>query len=112
MGLLEFNGSPTTTSLVGNDVNLIHRLLKNSVTEATGFRAYALYTDASIHQLNLEDFIDVLVPHLEAYEHLGEVKVWIQDMHPVWEKKRADTVVVFPNERGLMQMDVEINMSA
>ena len=27
--------------LVGNDINLLHRLLKNSVTEETGFQAYA-----------------------------------------------------------------------
>lgn len=96
--------------LVGNDVNLIHRLFKNSVTEAMGFKAYTLYTDASIRQLNLEDFLDVLEPHLESYEHLGEVKVWIQDMHSVWEKKRADTVFVFPTDRSLMKMEVEINM--
>ena len=27
------------------DVNLIHRLLKNHVAEATGWRAYAMFTD-------------------------------------------------------------------
>ena len=34
-----------TKELVGSDVNLIHRLLKNHVSEATGWRAYALFSD-------------------------------------------------------------------
>src|SRR3990172_8390263 len=37
--------------LVGNDINRVRRLLKNSVTETTGFRAFALYTDAAIRML-------------------------------------------------------------
>ena len=35
--------------LVGSDVNLIHRLLKNHVSEAKGWRAYALFTEQSLH---------------------------------------------------------------
>src|SRR6266545_7896079 len=39
--------------LVGSDVNLIHRLLKNHVTESTGWKAYALFTEQSLNHLNL-----------------------------------------------------------
>lgn len=74
--------------LVGSDVNLIHRLLKNHVTEKSGCRAYALYTDAAIRQLGLEDISATMLPHMESYEHLGEVKTHVQDMHPVWEAKK------------------------
>ncbi len=41
--------------LIGSAINLLHRLLKNSDTKATGFRAYALSTDAAIRQLDVED---------------------------------------------------------
>src|SRR5690242_8543864 len=41
--------------LVGSDVNLIHRLLKNSVKEATGIAAYTMYSDAAIHALGLSE---------------------------------------------------------
>jgi hypothetical protein len=41
--------------LVGSEVNLLHRLLKNTVTETTGYRAYALYTDAAVRQLEIAD---------------------------------------------------------
>jgi len=30
--------------LVGSDVNLVHRLLKNHIAESTGWHAYALFT--------------------------------------------------------------------
>ena len=41
------------SELVGSDVNLAHRLLKNHVSETTGWKAYALFTDVSLAQMNL-----------------------------------------------------------
>lgn len=77
--------------LVGSDVNLIHRLLKNHVTEQTGILAYTLYTDAAVRQLGIEDISEAMTPHFEEYAHLGKVKTRIQDMHPVWKAKRDQT---------------------
>ncbi len=96
--------------LVGSDINLLHRLLKNNVTEEIGYQAYALYTDAAIQQLDLEEIRETLTHHTEEYEHLGEVKVLLQDMHPVWEKKRDSTVVVFPYDRIVANIEVEISI--
>lgn len=92
--------------LVGSDVILIHRLLKNHVTEATGFRAYTLFTDAALQRLGLG--AEGLVAHEESYENFGTVAVWIEDMHPVWEKKRRLTAVTIPRERELMRVSTEI----
>src|SRR5215213_5907964 len=55
--------------LVGSDVNLLHRLLKNHVTEVLGLKAYTLYTEAAIQALGLEN-LGGLIPHAESYEHL------------------------------------------
>lgn len=96
--------------LVGSDVNLLHRLLKNNVTEATGFRAYALYTDAAIRMLDVGGLVESMALHHEAYEHLGEVKVWVQDMHSVWEKKRSTTAITFPSDRIWTRFEVDIHM--
>ena len=85
--------------LLGADVIVIHRLLKNHVTEATGSRAYALYTDAAIRQLGIEDVCASMTEHVEEYEHLGEVKTWIQDMHPVWMAKRETLKIEIPPEQ-------------
>lgn len=57
--------------LVGSDVNLAHRLMKNHVSEATGWRAYALFTERGLEHLAVRP--DGLHPQSETYEHLGKV---------------------------------------
>jgi Protein of unknown function (DUF2652) len=39
--------------LVGSDVNLVHRLLKNHVFEATGWKAYILFTIQALQSMDL-----------------------------------------------------------
>ncbi len=96
--------------LVGSDINLLHRLLKNSVEEKTGVRAYALFTEAAVQQMDVDGLVDGMTRHTESYEHLGEVTVWIQDMHPVWEKKRSAVTATFPTEQIWRQYEVNIRM--
>lgn len=96
--------------LVGNDVNLIHRLLKNQVTEKTGCRAYTLYTDTAIQRMGLGDMSATMTRHSEAYEHLGEVQVWVQDMHPIWEQKRDSTRITMSSEGIVHQVEADIAM--
>jgi hypothetical protein len=75
--------------LIGSDVNLIHRLLKNSVTAETGIRAYILCTDPAERALGMEGASSPsLLPHIEDVPDFGEMKVWIRDMHPVFEDRR------------------------
>lgn len=92
--------------LVGSDVILIHRLLKNHVTEVTGFRAYTLFTDAALNKLGLSS--EGLVAHQESYENFGTVDVWVEDMHPVWEAKRRLTGVTIPPDKELQRVSTEI----
>jgi uncharacterized protein YndB with AHSA1/START domain len=94
--------------LVGSDVNLLHRLLKNHVTEETGMRAYTLFTDAAIQKLGLGDALPALLRHEESYEHLGTVLTWVEDMHPVWEAKRLSVQVRVTPEQELMRVSTEI----
>lgn len=67
------------TEMVGSDVNLIHRLLKNGVTEATSWRAYALFTEQSLVHLGME--LAETHAQIEKYEHLGEVATRSIDLH-------------------------------
>lgn len=96
--------------LIGNDINLLHRLLKNSVTEETGIRAYALYTEMAIQQLGVETIAETMTRHNETHEHLGEVAALVQDMHTVWENRRGGTAVAFPYDRVLDRSEVQISM--
>ena len=65
--------------LVGSDVNLTHRLLKNHVGENAGWKAYALFTDTGLAQMNVK--LENLHEQIEAYEHLGDVKTYSLNLH-------------------------------
>jgi len=65
--------------LVGSDVNLIHRLMKNHVAEATGWKAYVLFTEAGLAHLGLN--LDGLHAQPEAYEHFEPVATYSLDLH-------------------------------
>jgi hypothetical protein len=73
------------TELVGNDVNLVHRLAKNHIKEKTGFKAYAAFTQSVMDALGLEDFKNSLTPHREIFADVGEVQMYVHDMHKAWE---------------------------
>jgi len=78
--------------LVGREVIVVHRLLKNSVHETLGPDAYALYTDACIRAMGIEDPAVVgLVEHRETYDVVGEVVGWVRDLEAAWraEESRA-----------------------
>ena len=68
------------THLLGTDVNLIHRLAKNRVTESTGWKGYALFTDQVMERMQHSK--DNFFKQSESYEHLGDVDVYCIDMHP------------------------------
>jgi uncharacterized protein YndB with AHSA1/START domain/class 3 adenylate cyclase len=65
--------------LAGADVNLVHRLLKNHVSENSGWRAYALFTQAALDSMQLR--LEGLSGSSESYEHLGEIRVFAMDLH-------------------------------
>ncbi len=79
--------------MVGPDVNLIHRLLKNTITEATGIKAYVVYTAAAVDALGLAEMAATMIPHQETYDHVGTVDLFVQDIRPVWEARRHTTGV-------------------
>ena len=86
----------TSEELVGSDVIVVHRLLKNGVTEATGIGAYALYTDACVAAMALDDPSTAgMVRHEEAFDDVGEIGGWLVDLRAAWaaELERSRVVV-------------------
>ena len=98
----------TQDELVGSDVNLIHRLLKNHVTERTGLKAYTLYTQSALDRLGIEGIGGSMTSLTEEYEHLGEVRVWVQDMAAVWERRRKAVQVTIPPGEVALHGEIEI----
>ena len=94
--------------LLGPAVIEVHRLLKNSITEATGVRAYTAYTAAAVGALGLDGFTENLTPHTETYPDLGTLSMWVQDMHPVWEDQRDDSRVRVNPDDALARVQDEL----
>ena len=86
--------------MVGSDVNLIHRLLKNHVTEATGWRAYLMITEACLSHLDVK--LEGVYEQMESYEHLGEIKTINIDLHQRYrELKEARHFVITEKDAHL-----------
>ncbi len=83
--------------LVGSEVNRLFRLTKNHVTQETGWTAYTLYTAASLEQIGIES--EGMHKQVESYEHLGEVTIYVTDLHARFEEiSEARYVVLSPEE--------------
>lgn len=85
--------------LVGADVNVVHRLMKNTIVEDTRTAAYTFITDAAVDRLDLDGFTDDLVRHEESVADVGSVRGWVMDMSPIWEASRDLTVLDIDEKR-------------
>jgi uncharacterized protein YndB with AHSA1/START domain len=94
--------------LVGSDVNVVHRLTKNTVVGTTGITAYVLWTDTAIAATGLNAMAVDWIPHTETYDDVGVISCHIQDLHPVWSAS-ADRQVVTVDD---VLVDISIDIAA
>jgi uncharacterized protein YndB with AHSA1/START domain len=88
--------------LIGRDVIVVHRLLKNTVVETCDATAYALVTDACTTAMGLDPAALGMRPHTEAYEVVGEIPGWVHDLERRWQEEDARARVrVGPGDAGL-----------
>ena len=93
--------------LVGNDVNLVHRLAKNHIKEETGFKAYAAFTQSVMDALGLADFQNILTPHRKAFADVGEVQMYVLDMHSVWKRLKDRVRIEVRPEEAIFDLKFE-----
>jgi hypothetical protein len=96
--------------LVGSDVNLVHRLSKNHVTEATGWRAYLMITEACLAHLGLK--LEGAHEQMEAYEHLGEVKTINIDLHQRYNELKEARHVFLTEKDAHLYFTVDFSTPA
>lgn len=91
--------------MVGSDVNLAHRLLKNHVADITGWRAYALFTEQSLKHMGMQ--LENAHKQVESYEHLGDVTTHSLNMHERYaETMSARHAIVSEDEADfIMKVD-------
>ena len=94
--------------LAGRDVILVHRLLKNTVSEKVGTRAYALYSDACIQTMGINPAAQGLVEHQETIDIIGDVKLWLRDLEGAWRKENEQTRVEVTREDAYAIFDFDI----
>jgi len=75
--------------LVGSDVVVTHRLLKNDVVAALGISSYALLSKASVEASEIEPAILGMRPHRETYDRIGDVVCWVHDLERRWQEEEA-----------------------
>jgi uncharacterized protein YndB with AHSA1/START domain len=97
--------------LVGSDVVLAHRLLKNSITERTGVNGYAFLTDACTRELSI-DAADVgLTRHVEHYDDIGDASGWLLDLEERWRREEERETARVTEESAALVLETELPTS-
>jgi hypothetical protein len=97
--------------LVGSDVIVVHRLLKNHVAESLDVSAYALYPEALVEAMGLRDPAGAgMRAHREVFESVGEVAGWVSDLGAAWEveRQRQRTKVTDDDALGVITIPTPI----
>jgi hypothetical protein len=81
---------------LGSEVNLIHRLLKNSAKETTGIQSYSLFTKQVFNRLGMPQ--DIFKLHSEFYEHFGETDVFVMDLQESQLKLQKSKSIIIQEE--------------
>jgi len=94
--------------LAGRDVILVHRLLKNAVSEKIGGRAYALYSDAATRAMGVDPVAQGLIAHHETIDVIGEVALWARDLEAAWKQEDAQirTEVTRADAYATLEFDI------
>ena len=91
---------------VGSDINLTHRLLKNSIVGATGWRAYALFTAPTLEQLRIQP--TGMYEGQESYEHLGTIKTHSLNLQAWYEELVEERRFVVTEDKAQLTLTQDI----
>ncbi len=94
-----------TEDIAGGDVILVHRLLKNQITQQLGIGAYALLTDAFVARMQTRP---ELLEHSETYDTIGRVDGLVEDLAPVADAYRRNRRIVVSADEA--DVEIEIHM--
>ena len=92
--------------LLGSDVILVHRLLKNEVVTELGMDAYALLTQSCIDASDIDPAALGMRAHRETYDRIGEVHLWAHDLERRWQEEEARGRVRVGPEDAILTVSV------
>jgi hypothetical protein len=92
--------------LLGPDVIIVHRLLKNEVVATTGIEAYALITQQCVDAMDV-DVTALGMPAIsETYEHIGAVPAWVHDLDRRWLEEEERMRVIVDEHQAVFRWDM------
>ena len=93
---------------IGSSVNIAHRLLKNRITESTGWRGYALFSEAALDQIQLSPTgVHALE---ESYENLGTIRTFSYDLQRRYEEILAQRSVALTADDAHAELTYDFDM--
>ena len=98
------------TELQGAEVIRLHRLMKNSVTAATGIKAYALVTEQAADAIGLPEFFVAAIRHVENIGEFGDTVCYVYDLAPIFARWRASRRIVVQSDEPLAFESMEIDL--
>jgi len=96
--------------LLGSDVIVVHRLLKNEVVEKLGIEAYALLSEKCVDASDIDPAALGMRRHSEAYDRIGDVPVWVHDLERRWQEEEARGRVRVTPEESILDLSVPTNV--
>jgi uncharacterized protein YndB with AHSA1/START domain len=92
--------------LLGSDVIVAHRLLKNEVVEKLAINAYALISQSCIDAADIDPAALGMREHSETYDRIGKVPVWVHDLERRWQEEEARARVFVSPEEAFVTVTV------
>jgi hypothetical protein len=96
--------------LLGSDVIVAHRLLKNEVVEQLGMSAYALISQKCIDASDIDPAALGMREHTETYDRIGDVPAWAHDLERRWQEEEARGRVFVTPEESILDLSLPANV--
>ncbi|MEP7224312.1 MAG: DUF2652 domain-containing protein [Actinomycetota bacterium] len=96
--------------LMGSDVIVAHRLLKNDVVERLSMSAYALISQKCIDASDIDPAALGMREHTETYDRIGDVPAWAHDLERRWQEEETRARVRVSPEESILAVSVPTNV--
>jgi hypothetical protein len=83
---------------LGTSINTAHRLLKNGIQEATGWKAYALFTKECLEAINVDT--EPYHRRTEHFEHIGTVETFSVDLDALYKNSLTERRAYLGNDHA------------
>jgi uncharacterized protein YndB with AHSA1/START domain len=94
--------------LLGSDVIVVHRLLKNTIVEEMGIKAYAAFSQTCIDAMGIDPEALAMTRRAETYDHVGEVPIWVHDLERRWQEEDSRKRERVDPEHALLEIALPI----